>query len=141
MAQYVRLFHDVLANKIAEQPADTYNRYVAHQQGQTSLTVNAPVDQSSVNSSPLTVSGTSVYGNTIYVSATNTDSNSQTSTVSTATNPDGSFSTTVPVTGGTTVLNIVAISPSGDTAHVQRMVVFDFTPGTLLFDTTDSEQR
>jgi glucan 1,4-alpha-glucosidase len=137
MAQYVRLFRDVLANKIAEQPADTYNRYVAHQQGHTSLTVNAPVDQSSVNSSPLTVSGTSVYGNTIYVSATNTDSNSQTSTVSTATNPDGSFSTTVPVTGGTTVLNIVAISPSGDTAHVQRTVVFDFTPGTLLFDTTD----
>lgn len=31
----------------------------------------------------------------------------------------------------------MAISPSGDTAHVQRMVVFDFTPGTLLFDTTD----
>ncbi|HEX6509353.1 MAG TPA: glucodextranase DOMON-like domain-containing protein [Chloroflexota bacterium] len=137
MAQYVRLFHDVLANKITEQPTSTFNRYVAHQQGETSLTVSAPADQSSISGSPLTVSGTSVAGNTIYVSATNTDANSQTTTVNTTTDSNGDWSTTVPVTGGTTVLNIVAVSASGGTAHVLRTVVFDFTPGTVLFDTTD----
>src|SRR6266699_1844066 len=104
---YVRLLVDLTKNNVLERPADTYNRYVAHQQGQTSLTVT----------------GTSVAGNTIYVSATNTDTNSQTTVVSTPTNKsDGSFSVSVPITGGTTVLNTVAVSPSGATAHDQRTI-------------------
>jgi carbohydrate-binding DOMON domain-containing protein len=57
--------------------------------------------------------------------------------VSTPTKPDGSFSVSVPVTGGTTVLNTVAVSPTGATAHDQRSIVFDFTPGTLVFEATD----
>ena len=35
------------------------------------------------------------------------------------------------------MLNVVAVSPSGATAHAQRTVVFDFVPGTLLLDVTD----
>jgi len=134
---YVRLLQDVVAGKIQERPDDTFNRYVANQQGQTTLTVTAPADQSAADSSPVTVTGTSAAGNTIYVAATNTDQNSQTTVVSTATNPDGSFSLLVPIIGGTTVLNIVAVSPTGATAHVQRTIIFDFTPGTVLLDVTD----
>src|SRR5205823_2194127 len=102
---YVRLLRDLTANKLLEQPADTYNRYVAHQQGQTSLTVTSPPNLSAVNGSPVTVTGTSVSGNTIYVAATNIDTNSQTTVVSTSTNTNGSFSVSIPITGGTTVLN------------------------------------
>ncbi len=134
---YVRLLRDIAANRQLEQPADTFNRYVVHQQGQTSLTVTSPPNQSAVNSPSVTVTGTSVAGNTIYVAATNTDNNSQTTVASTPTNPDGSFSVTLPVTGGTTVLNTVAVSPTGATAHDQRSIVFDFTPGTVLLDVTD----
>ena len=134
---YVRLLRDITSNKLLEQPADTYSRYVAHQQGQTSLTVTAPPNQSAVNGSPVTVTGTSVPGNTIYVAATNIDNNSQTTVVSTPTNPDDSFSVSVPITGGTTVLNTVAVSPTGATAHDQRTIVFDFTPGTVVLDVTD----
>jgi glucoamylase len=134
---YVRLLQDVVAGKIQERPDDTYNRYVAKQQGQTTLTVTAPLDQSAVDSSPVTVTGTSIAGNTIYIGATNTDQNSQTTVVSSPTNPDGSFSMMVPVLGGTTVLNIVAVSPTGATAHTQRIIIFDFTPGTVLLDVTD----
>jgi glucoamylase len=134
---YVRLLRDITQNKLLEQPADTYNRYVAHQQAQTSLTVTSPPNQSAVNSPSVTVTGTSLAGNTIYVAATNTDNNSQTTVASTPTNPDGSFSVTLPVTGGTTVLNTVAVSPTGATAHDQRSIVFDFTPGTVLLDVTD----
>jgi carbohydrate-binding DOMON domain-containing protein len=43
----------------------------------------------------------------------------------------------VDVSGGTTVLNTVAVSPSGWTAHDFRTVVFDFVPGTVLLDLTD----
>jgi len=134
---YVRLLVDLTKNSVLERPADTYNRYVTHQQGQTSLTVTAPSNQSAVNGPSVTVTGTSVAGNTIYVAATNTDNNSQTTVTSTPTNPDGSFSVTLPVTGGTTVLNTVAVSPTGATAHDQRSIVFDFTPGTVLLDVTD----
>jgi glucoamylase len=134
---YVRLLRDIVSNKLLEQPADTSDRYVAHQQGQTSLTVTAPADQTAVNGSPVTVTGTSVAGNTIYVAATNIDNNSQTTVVSTPTDPNGSFSVTVPIIGGTTVLTVVAVSPTGATAHVERSIVFDFSPGTVLLDVTD----
>ena len=134
---YVRLLRDLTTNSLLEQPADTHNRYVAHQQGQTSLTVTSPPNQSAVSGSPVTVTGTSLPGNTIYVAATNTDNNSQTTVVSTPANPNGSFSVSVPITGGTTVLNTVAVSSTGATAHDQRSIVFDFTPGTVVLDVTD----
>jgi len=134
---YVRLLQDIAANRPLEQPADTFNRYVAHQQGQTSLTVTSPANQTAVSGSPVTVTGTSIPGNTIYVAGTNTDNNSLTSLVSASTNPDGSFSVTLPIVGGTTVLNTVAVSPAGATAHDQRSIFFDFTPGTLVFESTD----
>jgi carbohydrate-binding DOMON domain-containing protein len=35
------------------------------------------------------------------------------------------------------VLNLVAVSPSGATAHFQVTIIFDFTPGTVLLDVTD----
>jgi len=136
-AQYVRLMRDTTTGSLLERPANAVSRYVDHQQGQTSLAVIAPADGSAVSGSPATISGTSVPGNTIYLAATNIDSNSQTTTASTQTQPDGTFSLTVPVTGGTTVLNVVAISSTGTTAHARRAVVFDFTPGTVLLDVTD----
>jgi glucoamylase len=134
---YVRLLRDIASGKLLEQPAASFDRYVAHLQGQTSLTVTSPANLSAVNGSPLTVTGSSVPGNSIYLAATNTDNNSQTSTASTVADQSGNFSLSVPISGGTTVLNVVAVSPSGATAHVQVSVVFDFTPGTVLLDVTD----
>src|SRR6266480_4408019 len=100
---YVRLLRDIVANKLLERPADTFNRYVANKQGQTSLTVTAPPDQSAINGSQVTVTGTSVPGNTIYLAATNIDNNSQTTVANPViTASDGTFSVSVPVTGGTT---------------------------------------
>jgi hypothetical protein len=51
--------------------------------------------------------------------------------------PGGAFSVTVPLTPGTTVLNITATSPSGGTARTVRTVVQDVPPGKLLYETTD----
>jgi glucoamylase len=134
---FVRLFADVAANKLVDQPAATLNRYVTHTQGQTTLTVTAPADLSSISGSPVTVSGTTAPGNTVDILATNTDHNSSTTAATTTALPDGSFSVDVPVTGGTTVLNVVATAADGGTAHATRTVVFDFVPGTLVFDTAD----
>src|SRR5207249_1621336 len=130
---YVRLLRDLVTNKLLEQPADTYNRYIANQQEKTSLIVTSPTNNSSVNGSPVTVTGTSDPGNTIYVAATNTDNNSQTTVATTQAGSDGSFSVSVPIIGGTTVLNTVAVSSMSATAHDQRAIFFDFTPGTVIF--------
>jgi glucoamylase len=134
---FVRLFADIAANRLVDQPAATVDRYITHTQGQTTLTVTAPADLSSISGSPVTVTGTSAAGNTIDVLATNTDHNSSTTSATTAAAANGSFSVDVPVTGGTTVLTIVATSADGSTAHATRTVVFDFVPGTLVFEATD----
>ncbi len=138
-AAFVRLTADLAAKRNVALPAVTYARYVAHTQGATTLTVTSPLDKTAVSGSPVTVTGTTSIGNTVYVSATNTDANSATTVVSGPAAPDGSFSLNVPITGGTSVLNVVAVSPSGRTAHAKRTVVFDFVPGTLLLDVTDPD--
>ena len=137
-ASFVRLAGDLAAGRNLLLPAATYSRYVAHSQGQTTLTVTGPADNSSVAGSPVTVTGTTAPGNTVYVAATNTDANSAT-TIASATAPGGSFSVDVAVTGGTSVINVVAVSPSGKTAQAKRTVVFDFVPGTLLLDVSDPD--
>ncbi len=134
---YARLLQDIASNKLVDRPTNTVKRYVDHKQGETSLTVNAPVDESGVNASPVTVSGTSVAGNRIDIAATNTDTSFATTTATTTAAPDGTFSVDVPITGGTTVLNIVATAPGGATAQAERTIVFDFTPGKLVMDVTD----
>src|SRR5262249_5270961 len=117
---YPRLVRDIVENQLLEQPADTHARYVLHTQAETPVTITAPADESAISSSPLTVTGTSQPGNTIYVAATNTDNNSSTTTASGTTAADGTFSVPVAVTPGTSVLNIVAASPNGATGHATR---------------------
>src|SRR5262249_5489694 len=111
-------------------------RYVTSTQGATTLTVTSPADNSAISGSPVTVTGSTAAGNTLYISALNLDDNKAT-TASGAAAADGSFSLPVAVTGGTTVLNIVAESPTGATAHVKRTVLLDLVPGTLILDVAD----
>jgi glucan 1,4-alpha-glucosidase len=136
-ASFVRLAADIAAGRNVVLPEQTHARYVAHTQGTTPLTVTNPADQASLPSSSVTVTGTTAPGNTVYVAATNTDHNSATTVTSGPVGSDGSFSIPVTVTGGSTVLNVVAVSASGGTAHAVRTVVFDFVPGTVLLDVSD----
>jgi glucoamylase len=121
---------------VLDRPGYTTKRYVRHHQGQTALTVTSPADKSSVGDS-ITVTGTSLPGNAISVAATNTDSSFATVNRTTRAGTDGSFSVTIPLTGGTWVINTVATARSGATARDVRTVVFDFTPGTVVLDVTD----
>jgi hypothetical protein len=134
--QFVRLMLDVGAGKVLDRPDYTTNRYVKHKQGQTTLTVTAPADRSPATGST-TVVGTTAKGNTVIVGASNQDDHTAITRRVKATN--GSFSIDVPLTGGTTVLNVVAVAPNGDTARAVRTVVFDFAPGTLLFSADDPD--
>jgi glucan 1,4-alpha-glucosidase len=134
---FVRLAADLDQGRNVVLPAVTTARYVTNgPPGTTTLTLTSPADNASLPGSPVTVTGTTAPGNTVYVSATNVDMDSATTTVST-TAPAGTFSVSVPLSGGSTVLNVVAVSPGGATAHAQRTVVLDVVPGALLLDVAD----
>jgi glucan 1,4-alpha-glucosidase len=140
--QFVRLTLDLAAGRQLDTPAYTTDRYITHTQGETPLTVTSPADESSVDGA-VAVQGTTAPGNAITVSASNTDNNNLTTQASTTAGDDGTFSVDVPVTGGTSVLNVVATSPSGATGREVRTVVFDFVPGTLIaqFDDPDGDDH
>jgi glucoamylase len=136
--QFVRLTLDAAAGTVVDRPAYTFDRYVRHAQGQTTLTVTAPPDLTPVGDL-VTVTGTTIAGNDVTVAATNTDTSFTTITRSTTAGAGGAFSVMIPLTGGTWVLNTVATSRSGATAHDLRTVVFDQPPGTLIFAADDPD--
>jgi hypothetical protein len=136
-AQYVRLLLDIQAGRPLERPANTYDRYVRHLPATTSLSVTSPANNTSLTTGSVTVAGTATPGDTVYIAATGTDNNSITATMQTDTDAEGNFSTVLPASAGTTVINVVAVSPGGGTAHQQVAVVYDFTPGTVVLSITD----
>ena len=71
------------------------------------------------------------------MAATNTDMNSATTTATTTAAGDGSWSVSLTIQGGTSVINAVATSATGATGHAEVSVVWDFTPGTVVFNQSD----
>jgi glucoamylase len=139
-AQFVRLVAGLGAGTPVETPSVVTNRYVTLPPPPlAALDVTAPADLSAVSGSPVTVSGTADPGSTIDVLSVNTDSGVSTAPVTATAAADGTFSVPTEVTPGTDVLTITATTPSGATAMVKRTVVWDFVPGTVLFEATDPD--
>lgn len=136
-AQYVRLLLNIQAGHTLEQPAATYQRYVLHHQGTTSLTITSPGNNTAVSNGSVNVTGTATPGDTVYLAATNTDQQSATTTAQVTADAAGNYHATLTVGGGSIVINVVAVSPAGGTAHQQVTVVYDFTPGTVLMNVDD----
>jgi glucoamylase len=136
---FVRLFADLGARRLLDQPANTVDRYIDHTQGTTPLTVTSPDDNTAVSGSPLTVTGTTEPGNQVDILVSNTDANFVTTAATTVAAADGSFAVSVPITGGVSVINVASTSATGGTAHATRSVVFDFVPGAVLLDVTDPD--
>ena len=134
---YVRLMADLRAGRLLDTPAITTARYVTHTQGQTPIAITSPGNLTGVTGPSLTVTGTSAAGSKIVVAATNTDQNSATTTATTTAASDGSWSVSLTIQGGTSVINAVATSATGATGHAEVSVVWDFTPGTVVFSQAD----
>jgi glucoamylase len=134
---FVRLFADLGAGRLVDQPANTVARYLTNTQGTTTLDVATPVDNTAVSGSPLTVSGSTEPGNKVDILVSNTDANFAATAASVVAGADGSFTVDVPITGGVSVVNVAATNAAGGTAHEVRTIVFDFVPGNVLLDVTD----
>jgi glucoamylase len=136
--QFVRLLLDAGAGRVLDRPRYTVDRYVEHgPPGRTALTVTSPADRSPALDS-VVVAGTSAPSNSIVVDGVNQDDHAAVARTVTA-GPDGSWSVTLPVTPGTTVIGVVATSRSGATAWARRTVVWDKAPGTLVFSASDPD--
>jgi len=139
-AQFVRLVAGLGAGTPVETPSVVAGRYVTNPPpALAALNVTAPADLSAVSGSPVMVVGTASPSATIDVLSVNTDSGMAASPVTMTAAADGTFSVAAPVTPGTDVLTITSTTPSGATATVKRTVVWDFVPGTVLFEVTDPD--
>jgi glucan 1,4-alpha-glucosidase len=127
--QFVRLTLDLAAGRQLDTPSSVASRYVTRTQGETPLSVTAPADESPVAGGSVTVTGTTAPGNAIAISASNVDDDNKTTRASGVAGSDGAFSVDVAVTGGTSVINVVATAPDGATGREVRTVVYDFVPG------------
>src|ERR1019366_3689395 len=136
-ASYVRLLADIQAGHLVDTPAVTTTRYVSHAQGQTPISIISPANLTAVIGPTITVIGTTAPGNAVIVAATNIDQNYATSTATTTAAGDGSWSVSLAIQGGTSVINAVATSATGATGHAEVSVVWDFTPGTVVLNVAD----
>lgn len=114
MAQYVRLAHSIDAGRPIETPALVAGRYAGGAlPAGPALTVTSPMDDTTTDQSPVTVSGTTDAAK-LYVNVAG-----QTSQV---TLNNGSFSTSVALSLGRNTITVVAVGADGGTSVVQRTV-------------------
>ena len=137
-AGFVRLMANLGADEELDRPAYTYDRYVRNRQGTTTLNVTAP--RRSHGGSEL---GQSSPAHRWPATRSRSPPSTRTTTRrSRARRPWATrarFSVNVPLSGGTTVINIVATDRKGGTARAVRTVIWDQVPGTLLFGTDDPD--
>lgn len=138
-ASYVRLARSIQEGVVIDRPVDTVARYLDATQTATSLTLTAPEQNSLVEGTSTTVTGTTAAGATVDIDAVNIDVDGSALVTTTTAGADGSFSVAVEVPPGTAVLTVTATAPDGATGFAQRTVVRDVVPGALLFSAADAD--
>jgi C-terminal binding-module, SLH-like, of glucodextranase/Glycosyl hydrolases family 15 len=136
-AQELRLILDIGAGRALEQPSITADRYVNHAPpASVPISITAPAAGAVIESSSVTMTGTTTPGAKVVIEATDTDTGPPSATATATAGADGSFSADVPIGFGTNVLTATATAGSG-TGYAQVTVVGDIISGTTVLDVTD----
>jgi glucoamylase len=148
-AQEVRLILDLGAGRLLEQPSIVADRYVAHRQGQTPLSLTAPVTetgssvaaqatvpQATVNATSVTITGTASPSARIDIAVSDIQISNDTAATSTVmAGPTGAFTATVAVTAGDqSHVAVTATAAGGDTNAAGFDVTSLATPGTVVLN-------
>ena len=137
-AQELRLILAVGAGHTLETPAVTTNRYVRHQPpGAIAVTLTAPAPGTTVTTPTTAVTGTTVPGANVVVESFDSTTGAMATTATAVAAPDGSFSVTVPVGFGDSVLTAAATAPGNRTGYAQTTVTSNVTSGTTVLNVTD----
>ncbi len=137
-AQELRLILAVGAGHTLETPAVTTNRYVRHQQpGAIPVTLTAPAPGSTITTATTAVTGTTAPGANVVVESFDSTTSATATTATAVAAPDGSFSVTVPVGFGDSVLTVAATASGNRTGYAQTTVTSNVTSGTTVLNVTD----
>ena len=137
-AQELRLILAVGAGHTLETPAVTTNRYVRHRPpGSIPVTLTAPAPGSTVTTATTAVTGTTLPGANVVVESYDSTTSAPSTTATAVAAPDGSFSVTVPVGFGDSVLTAAATASGNRTGYAQTTVTSNVTGGTTVLDVTD----
>jgi glucoamylase len=137
-AQEARLILSVGAGRTLETPSITTRRYVAHgAPGVAALTLTAPAPGTAIERPTTAVTGTTVARAKVVVESLDTTTGTPGVVATTVAAADGSFSVTVPVGFGDSVLTVSATASGNRTGYAQTRVSSDVTSGTTALDVTD----
>ena len=135
-AQYARLALDLSAGRNLDTPSIVARRYVRHgMPGSLPLTVSSPANGDRIDTSSVTVSGTTAPHADVTVEAWNSFS-VPASIASTKANSSGAWSVSVPVSFGSTTLTVGA-TRGGATGYAQLGVSNAKLPGTTVLTASD----
>ncbi|HEX9542392.1 MAG TPA: glucodextranase DOMON-like domain-containing protein [Streptosporangiaceae bacterium] len=137
-AQELRLILSIGAGHTLETPAVTTRRYVAHTPpGAIAITLTAPAPGTAITTATTAVTGTTVPGANVVVESLDTTTGAPSTTGTAVAAADGSFSVTVPVGFGDSVLTVSATASGNRTGYAQTTVTSDVTSGTSFLNVTD----
>ena len=137
-AQELRLVLAVGAGHPLETPAVTTQRYVTHgPPGALQLTLTAPAPGTLISTPSTAVTGSTLPGAHIVVESLDTTTGAPSTTDTAVAAADGSFSVTVPVGFGDSVLTVSATARGHRTGYAQTSVTSEVTGGTTVLDVTD----
>jgi glucan 1,4-alpha-glucosidase len=136
-AQYARLALAIGAGHDLETPQITLDRYVTNgMPGSLPLSVSSPSAGAIIDTSRVTVSGTTTPGATVVAEASGPSGGTVPIASSTAAAGSGAWSLKVPVAMGTTTLTVTA-TKGGSTGYSQLSVDNTKVPGTTIFRASD----
>ena len=116
----------------------TANRYVRHQPpGTIPVTLTAPAPGSTITTATTAVTGTTAPGAKVVVESFDSTTSATATTATAVAAPDGSFSVSVPVGFGDSVLTAAATAPGNRTGYAQTTVTSNVTSGTTVLNVTD----
>jgi glucoamylase len=135
-ATYARLARDLGAGRNLETPRIVTRRYLAHGiPGSVPVAVNSPANGASIDSSTVTVSGTTTAGARVDAEASAATGGTA-GLASTTADSSGAWSLSLPVSFGTTTITVTA-TLGNSTGYTQLSVVNVALPGTTVLDTAD----
>jgi glucoamylase len=135
-ATYARLAADLGAGRNLETPRIVSNRYVAHgMPGSLPLTVTSPASGTRIDSSTVTVSGTTAAGARVDAEGSGV-TGGVAGIASARADSTGHWSLSLPASFGTTTITVAA-SLGNRTGYAQLSVVNVALPGSTVLDTAD----
>lgn len=134
-AQYARVALDLSAGRNLETPAIVTDRYVRHgMPGSLPLTVTSPAAGAVLNSSSVTLTGTTAPRAAVVAEGPSTGGAAP--AASTTANSSGNWSPSLPVSFGTTTITVTA-TLGRSTGYSQLSVTDTALPGTAVLNASD----